>query len=145
MPMGHALQASPDFFDDEEITKVDAVPWQPSLKREPRPEDFRIERVTLRKPPTTGTEIDFRGPLALHEANAMIGTWRRLMSVDAAEVGFEVRFGDGLIFSGKLNLADDFRRRDLRRVLRDPSAFARAFPGNSDQVFATFLATYTID
>lgn len=148
--MPNALLSAADaigFEDPEEPTKVDpeAGTWRP--ERLPRPEDREIDRVVLRRPPSTGTAIDFRGPRALIEANAMIASWRRARNTEPNEVSFEIRFGDGLVFSGEVRLQDPYPKRDLRRKLRDPGAFARAFPGAADQVaslFRVFVSHYAI-
>ena len=157
--MPNVLYAAADdfggFFDREEVTRLDpeANTWKP--ERLPRPGDREIERVTLRRPPSTGTAIDFRGPNALREANLMIGTWRRAecggmrgqQVTESVPVGFEIRFGDGLTFSGSIYLHDDHRKRDLRRKLKDRRAFAEAFsvaPEKLDALFSVFVSAYTI-
>lgn len=141
------LKPSDEFFEDEEVTKVDAPEgWQPVRRR--RDGDERIETVILQRPPG-GTAIRFYGAGALAEACLMLDAWsQKTKRGELSEVSFAIHFGDGLIYSGVANVHHK-KSRDLAARLRDPESFCAALCPTSNlaeagEKFALFATQYAI-
>ncbi len=134
------MQKIVDEFGEDEVTQVDiAANWTPVRVR--RDGDELIERVTLHRPPG-GTSIQFSGADALKEASLMLDAWalKTDRRSELSQVGFSIRFGDGLTFDGTANVHNR-RSRDLAARLRDPESFRAALcpKASPEEVAAKFL------
>jgi len=107
-------------FDVEEVTVVDEEPIVP--RRERRPEDRTVDRISLRRPGEGGYAQLF-GPEAWSLAGLMLTAWSR---VRVGSVEFEVRFGDGQTYGGKIELRSR-SRHDLAAHCRRLEVFRLAF------------------
>jgi hypothetical protein len=121
-----------------------------------RPEDARADRITLwhQNPRHTSgqTLVTFWGASAWSLADMTLVTLADSLRLGrAATVGFDVRFGDGTVYRGEVQIARGMRRGRARlaEACRRPEVFAACFcPGESaakvNAMLAYFLQNYEI-
>lgn len=133
-----------------DVTRVDSRGEFPEENRPRvrRPEDAQAERISLRRTSGSGRgEAQFSGPEAWHLADMMLTAWAPKRGT--VSINFEIRFGDGEMYRGRISLPAGRRRYSLAAHCKRPEAFRADFcPDLTEKqaaaLYRVFMRTYQI-